>query len=199
MCSRSRSRRVAAVQGGDVEQQLQLDRDQRGEVGRRQQEAPGAGHPALHRRALAVGVDPFADARLAMLQAGVQQRRRRGVVRAREHRARHPLDHGGDRLVHRLRDHGVDPALHVQGRAVERVRPPQNGRAPVPKLGANPPIVASGSRTAVVEVWFTPVLWHSSGPGAWTCAGPALEGARANILRAGGPPERRGSRVTCGA
>ena len=113
-------RPVVAEHGGDLEQELDLEAHQQREVGRRRQEAPKPGDPALGRRRLLPAVDRLGRPGPALVQGQADQRRARREVRARQQGPRHPLDGGGDGGVDLLRNDPVDPRLGGAGQAVQR-------------------------------------------------------------------------------
>jgi hypothetical protein len=109
-----------AVEAGDLEQQLDLEAHQQREVGRRRQEAPEPGDPALGRRRLLPAVDRLGRLGPAFVQGEPDQRRPRREVRPDQQRPRHPLDGGGDGGMDLLGDDPVDPRLGGASEAVQR-------------------------------------------------------------------------------
>ena len=111
---------VVAEDRGDLEQQLYLEAHQQREVGRRRQEAPGPGDPALGRGGLAPDVNRLLGPRLALGQRQVRLGIGGDEVGPGQHRPRHPRDRGGYGGVDFLGDEAVDPLLRGAGEAVQR-------------------------------------------------------------------------------
>ena len=112
-------RPVVAEDGGDLEQQLDLEAHQEGEIGRRRQEAPGPGDPALGRGGLPPAVDGLGRLGAALVEGEVQERRAGREVRPGQQGPGHALDGGGDGGVDLLGDQAVDALLGGAGQAVE--------------------------------------------------------------------------------
>ena len=110
---------VVAVEGSDIEKQLDFKPQQDGEIGQAEQEAARARYGSFGGGHGAVVADTDAYFGLAVGEGGLGQRLAGGVLGAEKHPAHHLPDGGGNGLVQLLRQKRVEPHLHAVGKIVE--------------------------------------------------------------------------------